>query len=267
MAVAAIAEDVDDHVLLEAGAELGGDARDVHDRLGIVAVHVEDRRLHHLAGIGGIGTRARVGGVGGEADLVVDDEVDGAAGAVALELGQHQGFGDQTLAGKRRVAVHEETHHLVAAGVAALALLGAHLAEHDGIDRLQMRRIRRQRHVHDVAVELAVGGGAEVILHVAGALHVLGIGGMALELREQRRVGLQHHVGEHVEAPAMRHADDKLLHAELAAALQHLLQRRDQGLAAVEAEALGAGIALVEEALEHLGDGEALQDRALALRA
>jgi hypothetical protein len=39
----------------------------------------------------------------------------------------------------------------------------------------------------------------------------------------------------------MGHADDDVLHAERAAALDDLLQRRDQRFAAVEAEALGAG--------------------------
>ena len=43
------------------------------------------------------------------------------------------------------------------------------------------------------------------------------------------------------------------LHTQIAAALDDLLQRRDQGLGAVQAEALGAGIFLVEEALEALG--------------
>ena len=62
----------------------------------------------------------------------------------------------------------------------------------------------------------------------------------------------------------MRHADDQLFHAQLAAALQDLFERRHQRLAAIEAEALGAGIALVAEALEHFGIGQALQDGALA---
>ena len=103
-----------------------------------------------------------------------------------------------------------------------------------------------------------------MVLHVGRALDVLGIGGIALELREDRGVGLAHEVGEHVEPAAMGHADDDLVQAELAAALEDLLQRRDQRFAAVEAEALGAGVFLVEEPLEHLGRGQPLQDRPLA---
>src|SRR3546814_12160763 len=63
----------------------------------------------------------------------------------------------------------------------------------------------------------------------------------------------------------MRHADDHVLEAELAAALQDLLEGRDHRLAAVEAEALGAGVLLVEELLEDLGGGQPLQDGPLAV--
>ena len=51
------------------------------------------------------------------------------------------------------------------------------------------------------------------------------------------------------------------LHAELAAAFDDLLERGHHRLAAVETEALGAGIFDVEEALEDLGLDQLLQDR------
>ena len=63
----------------------------------------------------------------------------------------------------------------------------------------------------------------------------------------------------------MRHADDDLLHAERAAALDDLLERRDHRFAAVEAEALGAGEFQVAELLEAFGLDQLVEDRALAL--
>ena len=54
------------------------------------------------------------------------------------------------------------------------------------------------------------------------------------------------------------------LHAEIAAALDDLLERRDQRFAAVEAEALGAGIFDVEEFLEAFGFDQLVEDGALA---
>ena len=90
---------------------------------------------------------------------------------------------------------------------AVLILLGAHLAEHHRIDDLEMRRIGGERQMHLVAVELAVRRGAEVILHVAGAFDLVRRRRAALELVEDRAVRLAHHLREHVEAAAMRHAD------------------------------------------------------------
>ena len=46
--------------------------------------------------------------VGGEADLVVRDDVDRAAGRVARERLQVEHFGDDALRGERRVAVDED---------------------------------------------------------------------------------------------------------------------------------------------------------------
>src|SRR5215813_3209307 len=103
-----------------------------------------------------------------------------------------------------------------------------------------------------------------MVLDVARAFDRVRIGGAALEFVEQRAVRLAHHLGQHVEAAAMRHADHDLLHTEIAAALDDLLERRDQRLAAVEAEALGAGELDVAEFLEAFRLDQLVEDRALA---
>ena len=59
VAVAAIAEHVDDDRLLKFLPELGRDLGREHHRLRIVAVDVEDRRFDHLGDVGGIRRRAR----------------------------------------------------------------------------------------------------------------------------------------------------------------------------------------------------------------
>src|SRR5439155_27245552 len=100
---------------------------------------------------------------------------------------------------------------------------------------------------------------------VAGALAVVGLEGAALELVEDGAVRLAHDVGEYVEAPAVRHANDDLLDAELAATLDDLLERRHHGLGAVEAEALGTRVFHVGELLEQLGLDQLVEDRLLAL--
>src|SRR5690349_19311217 len=101
-----------------------------------------------------------------------------------------------------------------------------------------------------------------MVLHVARALDVFGVGRPALEFMEQRAMRLAHDLGQDVEATAMRHADHDLLHAEIAAALDDLLQRGDQRFRAVEAEALGAGEFDVAEFLEAFGLDQLVEDRA-----
>src|SRR5690606_25231878 len=176
----------------------------------------------------------------GEADLVVDDEMYGPAGAVALQPRQAEALRDHALAGEGGVAVQEQRQHLRPLLVLMLVLLGAHLSEHDGIDALEMRGIGGQRKVDLVVVELAVARGAEMVFHVARALDLVRRCRAALELVEQRAVRLAHDLRQDVQAAAMRDAEDDLLHAEIAAALDDLLERRDQALAAVETEPLGS---------------------------
>ncbi len=128
-----------------------------------------------------------------------------------------------------------------------------------------MRGVGGQRQVDGVAVEGAVGRGAQMVLHVARALDVIGLEGAALELVEDGAVRLAHDIGEHVEAAAMGHADHDLLHAELAAALDDLLERGNDRFRAVEAEALGARVLHVGELLEVFRLDQLVEDGALAL--
>src|SRR5437870_2635588 len=77
---------------------------------------------------------------------------------------------------------------------------------------------------------------------------------------------LHHHLGEDVEPAAMRHAQNDVLHTQRAAALDDLLECRDQRFRAIEAEALGAGVLDVEELFEALGLDQLVEDRLLAVR-
>ncbi len=89
---------------------------------------------------------------------------------MALEAREPETFGDDALAGEGRVAVDEQRQHFAALDVIMLLiLLGAHLAEHDGIDDLEMRGVGGQRQMHVIAVEVAIRRGAEVIFDVARA--------------------------------------------------------------------------------------------------
>ncbi len=166
--------------------------------------------------------------------------------------------------GAVRLALDRHVHQLAARGD-VLILLGAGLAQHHRIDDLEVRRVGGERQVHLVAVELAVRRGTEVVLHVARTLDVLGVEGAALELVEQGAVRLVQHLGQDVQAAAVGHAENDVLDAEGTAALDDLLERRNGGFAAIEAEALGAGVLDVDELLEAFGLDQLVEDRLLAL--
>ena len=118
--------------------------------------------------------------------------------------------------------------------------------------------------MHAVAVELAVGRGAEMVFHVAGALDLVRGRGAALELVEDGAMRLAHDLRQHVESAAVGHADDDIFHAERAAALDDLLERGDHRFGAIETEALGAGELQIAEFFEAFGLDQLVEDRALA---
>ena len=222
-----------------------------HDRLGIVAVHVEDRRLDHLRDVGAVERRARVARIRRrEADLVVDDDVHRAAGLVAARLRQRHRLHHDALAREGRVAVDQQRQHLVAGVVAAAMLARAHRAFDHRVHDLEVRRVEGEREVDRAARGLDVRREALVVLHVARGHRVVRV--LALELGEEIGRHLAEAVDQHVEPPAVRHADHDFLGALGAGVLDHGVERRDQALAALAREALLADVARVQVPLERL---------------
>src|SRR5699024_1909451 len=105
---------------------------------------------------------------------------------------------------------------------------------------------------------------AEVVLHVAGTLDGLRVE-LALELPEDLAVGLAGDVGQDVEAPAVRHADADLVHVLAGGPGEDAVEDRDDGLAALEGEALLPDELRLEEGLEGLRGVEATEDAQLLL--
>ena len=145
VAIAPIAEHVDDNGLVEALTEFDCNLRRKDHRFRIVAVDVEDRRLDHLRHIGWIGRRPRIARIGRKADLIVDDEVDRSTSAMSLQARQTEAFGNNALTGESRIAVDQQRQNLRAFDdVVQLVLLGANLAEHHRIGDFKMRRVGGQ---------------------------------------------------------------------------------------------------------------------------
>ena len=168
---------------------------------------------------------------------------------------------DDSLSAERGVAVDQDRHDARAGGViAAVILLGAHDADNDGIDQLQMAGVVAERDVNVVVVfGAAVLGVAEVIFDVAVA--VLAFGGFSLEFAEDDFVGLVDDMGQDVEPAAMGHSHDDFLDAQSGAVIDQGIEQRDERFAAFEAEAFLALLFAGEEFLESLGGDELVQQR------
>jgi hypothetical protein len=182
--VPAVADDVDDDVLAEAHPVVRGQPRRQHHGLGIVAVHVEHRRLDHLRHVAAVERRAGVvGGVRGEADLVVADNVHRAAGVETRRLGELERLHHHALPRERGIAVHQHRHNPLAGTVAAAVLPGPHRALDHRVDDLQMRGVEGQGQMEVAAGRANVGREPHVIFHVTGTAPGLGVV-VPLELRE-----------------------------------------------------------------------------------
>jgi hypothetical protein len=266
VSAAAVAEHVDDHVALELAAVVEGQGHRLGHGLGVLAVDVEDRDLQHLRHVGAVAGRAGVMGQGREPDLVVDHHVQRAAGAVAAQLGEVQRLLDDALADEGRVAVDQDRHAAGVVVVLQAVLLGADPADRHRVDVLQVAGVEAEGQVHGVAVAAGpVAVEALVVLDVAVAEVEVRLA--VLELGEDLARALAHDVGQDVQAAAVGHAQDDVLDALAAGVLDRLGEQRDQALGALEREALGAGVLLLDELLEQDGVGQAGQDVDLVVRA
>ncbi len=261
----AIAPQFDQGVAVEPLPKVDRQIDHLADGLRILAVDVEDRNLQHRRHVGRVG--GRLGGVrrGGEPDLIVDHDVDGAADAVPLQLRHVERLGDDPLPGEGGVAVDEDRQRPGSPGVPQAILLGAHPPLHDGVHPLEVTGVEGEREVHLVLVgpltEHAIDREAEVVLDVAAAVVEIGLlVQLVLELGEDLGGGLLEDVGQHVEPPAVGHPDHDLADAGTGCPFDQPLEQRDQALRPFQREALRAEELVLQELLEHLGADDLLKD-------
>ena len=185
-------------------------------------------------------------------------------GRVAVEAGEIERLGDDPLAREGGVAVDEDRQRdggVVDAGAGrAVGLLGARPPLDDGIDRLEMARVRSERDRHLARGRLAGSDRGEVVLDVARTALVVDDDcvdrPLALELAQDRLVRAADRVREHVQAPAVRHPDHDLVRAGIRRELDRLVEHRHHRVEALERELLLAQERAPQVLLEPFGTGE-----------
>ena len=189
---------------------------------------------------------------------------EGGTGDVKYHLGAEGTR--KTLAGEITVTLASNPSHLEAVD---------ELNQEQGItiwlvDGFEVAGVGRERHRDLAGRRLARALGAEVVLDVAGAALRVGRDGLeralALELAEDRLVGTAEHVREHVQAPAVRHAEHDLVSAFLRGEPDRLVEHRDHHVEPLDRELLLAEERPAQVALEALDLGQALEQPALVVR-
>jgi hypothetical protein len=142
VAVTPVADEIDEDIALEGHAIAEREPRGRHAGLRVVGIHVKDGNLEAAREAARIQRAVGILGLGREANLVVRNDVNGAAGRVALEPVEVQGLGHDALSGERRVAMDEDGQHGV--GVehrrAGTTRIGARRARHPSMTGLMASR-------------------------------------------------------------------------------------------------------------------------------
>ena len=221
--MAAIADEIDHDVALEAPSE-GERETDRRDRrFRIVSVDVDDRDVEAFGEVAGVARRPSFAGVGRETHLVVCNQVKRAARRIALERGEVQRLRDAPLAGEGRVSMNQhregDVRIVQAEARRAISLLGPSASFDDRVHRLEMARVRGEGDRDLPGRRRARRRRAQVVLHVTGSA-LVGRDDrvdrpLALELAEDRVVPEPERVRENVEPAAVSHPDHDLVRAVL----------------------------------------------------
>jgi hypothetical protein len=129
-------------------------------------------------------------------------------------------------------------------------LARAHTPEHHRIDRLEVRRVRAQRHAQTAALDLVLRLGAEVVGHIGRAGRIGRERVRALELGEDLRQRLAEHVRHEVRAAAVHGPDDDLLDAAARGSEKEPVHEGEERLGPFGAEALLGRMLAAQEGLE-----------------
>ncbi len=197
-----------------------------------------------------------------------------APGRVTVQAVEVERLRHDPLSGERRVAVDENRERngrVVNAGAGrSIRLLRAGEALDDGIDRLQMARIRRDGDLDLTGSRNARLRRREVILDVTRA--AFGIGdervdrALTLELAQNRGIRAADDVGQHVEPAAVRDPDEHLVRSTRGGQRDCFVEHRHEHVEPLDRELLLTDERAPQVRLEGLDPGEALEQRTPLLR-
>mmetsp|Transcript_20594 Transcript_20594/g.40459 ORF Transcript_20594/g.40459 Transcript_20594/m.40459 type:complete len:537 (+) Transcript_20594:1324-2934(+) len=270
VAVAAVANHVDDNIRVVLVTVVSGDLEDVRNGLGVVSVHVEDRTVESTTEVSAVASGAALTRISGETDLVVNNDVNAATSLVVRESAHVHGLVYDTLATESGITVDKHRHGAVALLVVVVVLLGAGLTDDDRVNSLKVGRVGSERKLDLATVGvLALVSHTQVVLDITTDSvvittetleHGLVLNTKTLELEEDLVEILANHVGDDVKAATVRHTDNDILNSVEGSLVDEGLETRDEGLSTLETEAFSSVPLGGQEGLPHDGEGQTLED-------
>ena len=249
--MAPVTKNINHHIALKRLAKLQSEFRNKADGERIVAVHMENRRLNHLRHIGAILGGSSVRWKGGETDLIIHNQMNRPANPVALELRHVQRLGNNSLASKGGISMHNHRQNFPPLlRVLTNALLGAGHPHDHRVDRFQMARISGKPHQH-FAPRFRLPGDhvTEVIFDITVASR--GVRQIIFgKLREDQIEGLAEKLRDHAESTAVSHAHTNFLDATSGTIFENAIESGNQRFPAFERKPFLALIPRVEKVLE-----------------
>lgn len=107
---ASIANHINDHISAPLVPPLDGSFQSFTHSHGIVTIDMEYRTVECFAEIGRVGRGSTVDGVGREADLIIDNDMDGSPNVEVVDASHLHRFVDDALSGEGGVSVKEDGH-------------------------------------------------------------------------------------------------------------------------------------------------------------
>ena len=257
--VATIADHIDHHISAELVAIFHRHASHAHHRIHILAIHVKNRNGLPPRNARRKPRRVFFAVIRGEAQQIVRNHVNRAAHGVARKVGVVHGLGQNSLPGKRGIAVHQQRQIGFASAFAGAILLRPRAPNRNRIDRFQMAGIRNQVNVNfRAAARDVLPGRAHVIFHVARSQHAARIDILEAGKNFLRRT--PGHMRHYVEASAMAHAHHQFSRAALRARVQNFIHQRQQRGYAFQRKPFAAQITLLHHLLENVGADQQIEN-------
>ena len=202
--------------------------------------------------------RVQFGGNGGEADQVVDDDMNGASDGIALQVGVIQSLRPNALAGKSAIAVYQQRQEFSLATVSPAILFGASAAHSNRIYRLQVAGIG-----YEVDADLGASARdvfpscSHVVLNIAAPKDAARVNIFKTRKDFLRRTPSDMHY--HVEPATVAHAHNQLRGSALACLFQYFVDQGQQGSHSFQREALGPQITLLQNLFEQIGANQQIE--------